>query len=58
MKTISETYGIERARTDGRFEKDREACRTVNLSQVDDAVLSCRLLLYLIRLGWRASTSV
>jgi hypothetical protein len=28
MKTISETYGIERARTDGRFKKDREAWTT------------------------------
>jgi hypothetical protein len=25
MKTIRETYGIERARTDGRFKKEREA---------------------------------
>src|SRR5258708_1126048 len=28
MKTISETYGIERARTDGRFKRDREAWTT------------------------------
>ncbi len=28
MKTISETYGIERARTDGRFKKEREAWAT------------------------------
>lgn len=30
MATISETYGIERARTDGRFKKEREA-RTTGL---------------------------
>jgi hypothetical protein len=28
MATISETYGIERARTDGRFKRDREAWTT------------------------------
>jgi hypothetical protein len=28
MATISETYGIERARTDGRFKKEREAWTT------------------------------
>jgi len=28
MATISETYGVERARTDGRFKKDREAWTT------------------------------
>ncbi len=28
MATISETYGVERARTDSRFEKDREAWTT------------------------------
>jgi hypothetical protein len=28
MRTISETYGVERARTDGRFKKDREAWTT------------------------------
>jgi hypothetical protein len=28
MKTISETYGIERARVDGRFKKEREAWTT------------------------------
>jgi len=28
MATISETYGVERARRDGRFKKDREAWAT------------------------------
>jgi hypothetical protein len=28
MRTISETYGVERARTDGRFKKEREAWTT------------------------------
>lgn len=28
MATISETFGVERARTDGRFKKEREAWTT------------------------------
>ena len=32
MRTISETYGIERARTDGRFKKEREAWTTAVLA--------------------------
>ena len=42
MATISETYGVERARTDGRFKKEREAWTTavlaLALSKLNDEV--------------------